>query len=212
MRRWAAMMGVLALLAVSSALQPTAAQGPPPDMNDEHGMHQHGMQGQGMGGPGVPGHDLHGTDMHGTDMHPGMPGHGPGMGHMMHGFMPGLGEIMAAQQMRHAKLWFAGSAANWPLAAYEVSELKEGFDQAASLHPMHEDVDVAKLLPLTIARPLEDLAAAIRGKDAARFRERYDLLTAACNACHQAAHHGFIVIQRPAAPPFTNQVYTPPKP
>src|SRR6185436_14804061 len=40
----------------------------------------------------------------------------------------GLGEIMALQQMRHIKLWYAGSSANWELAAYELDELKEGFD------------------------------------------------------------------------------------
>src|SRR5947208_2225088 len=33
-------------------------------------------------------------------------------------FTPGLGEIMTLQQMRHLKLWFAGQAGNWPLAAY----------------------------------------------------------------------------------------------
>lgn len=38
-------------------------------------------------------------------------------------YIPGLGEIMAATQMRHAKLWFAGQAGHWPLAAYELDEL-----------------------------------------------------------------------------------------
>ena len=44
-------------------------------------------------------------------------------------YTPGLGEIMSLQQMRHSKLWSAGSAHNWPLAAYELDELKEGFDE-----------------------------------------------------------------------------------
>jgi hypothetical protein len=42
-------------------------------------------------------------------------------------YVPGLGELMSANQMRHAKLWFAGEAGNWPLAAYDLDELKEGF-------------------------------------------------------------------------------------
>src|ERR1700733_11347198 len=46
---------------------------------------------------------------------------------------PGLGEIMALQQMRHIKLWFAGHAANWPLADYEIGELNEGFDDVQKL-------------------------------------------------------------------------------
>ena len=36
------------------------------------------------------------------------------------GYVPGLGELMAGQQVRHAKLWFAGENENWRLAAYEV--------------------------------------------------------------------------------------------
>ena len=35
---------------------------------------------------------------------------------------------MPLQQMRHIKLWFAGRAGNWPLADYEIDQLKEGFD------------------------------------------------------------------------------------
>ena len=48
-------------------------------------------------------------------------------------YQPGLGEIMALQQMRHIKLWFAGHAGNWPLADYEIGELKEGFEDVAGL-------------------------------------------------------------------------------
>ncbi|MGE5413642.1 MAG: hypothetical protein ACM3NW_05660, partial [Syntrophomonadaceae bacterium] len=39
---------------------------------------------------------------------------------------PGLGELMTFNQMRHAKLWFAGEAGNWKLARYELDELGEG--------------------------------------------------------------------------------------
>jgi hypothetical protein len=48
-------------------------------------------------------------------------------------YQPGLGEIMSLQQMRHIKLWFAGNAANWPLADYEIGELGEGFDDVRKL-------------------------------------------------------------------------------
>src|SRR5262249_32601960 len=50
-------------------------------------------------------------------------------------YTPGLGEIMTLTQMRHSKLWFAGEAANWPLASYELDELHEGMDDAATFHP-----------------------------------------------------------------------------
>jgi hypothetical protein len=43
-------------------------------------------------------------------------------------YRPGLGEFMAATQLRHAKLWFAGKMNNWDLAAYEIDEIKEGLE------------------------------------------------------------------------------------
>src|SRR5438105_109836 len=58
-------------------------------------------------------------------------------------YAPGLGEIMTLQQMRHVKLWLAGEAANWDLAAYEIKELGEGFDDAVKFHPTHEESPVA---------------------------------------------------------------------
>src|SRR5213593_2269437 len=55
-------------------------------------------------------------------------------------FTPGLGEIMTLQQMRHLKLWFAGQAGNWPLADYELDELKEGFEDIVKYFPVKDDV------------------------------------------------------------------------
>lgn len=58
-------------------------------------------------------------------------------------YAPGLGEIMTLQQMRHTKLWPAGEAGNWDLAAYEINELGEGFDDIVKFHPTHEESPVA---------------------------------------------------------------------
>ena len=41
---------------------------------------------------------------------------------------------MAATQVRHAKLWFAGKNKNWALAAWEVDEIREGLEDATKLH------------------------------------------------------------------------------
>jgi hypothetical protein len=126
-------------------------------------------------------------------------------------YAPGLGELMAAQQVRHAKLWFAGEAGNWPLAAYEVDELKEGFEDVVKLHPEQGEtkIPVAQLVPVYMNVPIRDLAAAVAAHDRARFEIAFDALTAACNTCHRAAEHGFNVLQRPTAPPFTNQQFAP---
>ena len=128
-------------------------------------------------------------------------------------YTPGLGEIMTMTQMRHAKLWFAEQAANWQLAAYELDELKEGFDDAATFHPTHKDapLPIAELIPKMTTSPLHDLEEAVGAKDRARFAEAYDGLTKACNACHQATNFGFNVVSRPVANPYANQVFEPPQ-
>lgn len=122
---------------------------------------------------------------------------------------PGLGEIMSLQLMRHAKLWLAGSQKNWPLAAYELDELREGFADVQKHHPTHEGIPVGAMAQSLTRAPLAALDKAIEAKDPAGFTKSFDQLSGACNACHRAAKHGFIVITRPATSPFPNQRFAP---
>jgi hypothetical protein len=128
-------------------------------------------------------------------------------------YQPGLGEIMTLQQMRHTKLWLAGQAANWDLAAYEIKELGEGFDDVVRFHPTHEESPVAlkDAIPRMVTVPLEELKAVVEKKDAKGFGAAYDNLTRACNECHKATNFGFNVVQRPAANPYPDQAFAPPK-
>jgi hypothetical protein len=127
------------------------------------------------------------------------------------GFVPGLGEIMTLQQMRHAKLWLAGQAGNWDLAAYEADELGEGFDDVVKFHPTHKESPVAPkdAVPRMVIEPLAEVRAAIGRKDPAAFARAYDRLTSACNNCHKATNFAFNVVQRPATNPFPNQAFEP---
>jgi hypothetical protein len=117
---------------------------------------------------------------------------------------PGLGEIMSVQQMRHIKLWFAGNAANWPLADYEMGELGEGFDDVKKL--LGDDV-----VDQHVGKPIDALQKAVDGKDRKAFIAAFDNLTAGCNACHHTLDHAFIVIQRPNMLPYSNQNFVPQK-
>ena len=119
-------------------------------------------------------------------------------------YQPGLGEIMMLQQMRHIKLWFAGRAGNWPLADYEIDELKEGFDE---VNQRLGGDTVEKAVGARIAA----LEKAVEAKDRAAFANAFDKLTAGCNSCHQALDHAFIVIQRPRSLPYSNQSFAAPK-
>src|SRR5436189_5806276 len=101
-------------------------------------------------------------------------------------YVPGLGEIMTLQQMRHTKLWLAGEAGNWDLAAYEIKELGEGFDDVVKSHPTHEEssVDPKDAIPRMVTVPLAELRAAVDKKYTKGFEQAYDTLTNACNNCH----------------------------
>jgi len=124
---------------------------------------------------------------------------------------PGLGELMTFNQMRHAKLWFAGEAGNWRLAQYEVDELGEGFDDVVRYHPVHKDspVPIGPSIEKIIREPLAEVGRAVAAGDRARFERAFDALTDACNRCHQATNFGFNVVQRPSTNPFSNQAFTP---
>ncbi len=97
----------------------------------------------------------------------------------MAGYVPGLGEIMAQTASRHIKLWYAGMAQNWQLAAYEIDELKEGFDDAGKFHPTHKHIK--QKLPVLIKNymhpPLEQLEQAIKDRNPDTFKKSYDALT-----------------------------------
>lgn len=128
-------------------------------------------------------------------------------------YKPGLGEIMTLTQMRHAKLWYAGEARNWPLAAYEADELGEGFDDVVHYWPTHPDLPLppAELVPRLVSQPLDAVRTAIAAEDEAAFATAFDALTAGCNACHQATTHGFNLVRRPVAGWFGNQDFVPPR-
>jgi hypothetical protein len=124
---------------------------------------------------------------------------------------PEIGEIMIFQQLRHAKLWFAGKAGNWPLADYQVKELREGFETVSKYYPTFNDIPLATMIDAIRDTNFAELDKAVAAHDSAKFARAFDKLTQACNACHQASELGFISIQRPTAPPFSNQSFAPKK-
>ena len=124
---------------------------------------------------------------------------------------PEIGEIMIFQQLRHAKLWFAGKAGNWPLADYQVKELREGFETVSKYYPTFNDIPVATMIDAIRDTNFPELDKAVAAHDRAKFARAFDRLTQACNACHQSSELGFIVIRRPTTPPFSNQSFEPKK-
>jgi len=126
---------------------------------------------------------------------------------------PELGEQMLTLQIRHARLWFAGQAQNWTLAAFELQEIKEAFDAVIEQNPDHaifQPQRLADILPAMTKAPILALRDAIDHGSKAEFEKTFDGLSAACTGCHKVAGTDFLVIQRPTAPLLDNLRVTAP--
>lgn len=119
-------------------------------------------------------------------------------------YRPGLGEFMSDIQVHHAKLWFAGNAGNWPLADFEVGEIREALENVNKYC-----ADRPEVASLPMIRPaIDSVGSAIAAANIPAFKRSFGMLTATCNNCHQATKHGFNVIKVPDVPPITNQVFS----
>jgi hypothetical protein len=121
-------------------------------------------------------------------------------------YVPRLGDIMNTVQTRHIKLWFAGKAQNWDLAAFELRQLKAGLLEAAV---RYEGIPVDNVT--TMSKPVQSISDAIDAKDFKGFAKAVGELTDGCNSCHQTMQRGFVVIQTPTAVPFGDQSFAPRK-
>jgi hypothetical protein len=126
-------------------------------------------------------------------------------------YVPGLEQFMNVILMEHNKLWFAAKARNWPLAEYELGEIKEVMGDVQDTVPVFKNLPLADMIDVVITKEIVALEKAIEAKDFKQFAAGYDKLNAACNACHQGTENGFVVIKRPTQPAFTNQDYRPHK-
>jgi len=122
-------------------------------------------------------------------------------------YIPGLEQFMNVILTEHNKLWFAAKARNWPLAGYELGEIKEVMGDVQDQVPVFKNLPLADMLDAVIVKEIVDLEKATAAKDFKKFAAGYDKLNAACNACHRATGNEFIVVRRPARPAFTNQDY-----
>jgi hypothetical protein len=118
---------------------------------------------------------------------------------------PRLVEVMSMAQIQHLKLWYAGKAKNWDLAAYELRQLTNSLAQAAIFYP---SIPISNVT--TMKEPLLSVADAIAAGDDRKFAASMRGLTDGCNACHSSMDRSFIVIGIPAGgQPPANQVFSP---
>lgn len=120
-------------------------------------------------------------------------------------YKPGFGEFMSGIQVHHAKLWFAGTNQNWPLADFEVHEIKETLEAIQKYQPERAET---RLIP-TLNPAMEAVDDAIQKRDTSAFMSSFTSLTSACNNCHRDVNYGFNQVKIPEQPPFSNQVFKP---
>jgi hypothetical protein len=120
---------------------------------------------------------------------------------------PSLGDLMAVVQLRHAKMWYAATLRNWPLADYELRQLKAGLKETTRLYPKMPGADMTG-----IEKAADTIDESIRARSSVRFEKAFTELTSQCNGCHHASDRAFIVVRRPILPsPYSNQVFAPAK-
>ncbi len=118
-------------------------------------------------------------------------------------YTPPLNNIMILTQLGHFKLWYAGAVQNWPLANYELQQIRAAMGLAKTLYP-----DSAKSNMDAMAPAADDLGKAIAAKDAAKFTTAFGKLTAACNSCHEGTDFGFIKIRVPRLSPIETSPFS----
>jgi hypothetical protein len=127
-------------------------------------------------------------------------------------YKPSLAVVMELVQLSHFKLWLAGNLRNWPLAEYELAQMKATLQDARTLFP-----NETKANTTAISQSADEFRDAIRAKDGAKFDAAFKKFTSECNSCHEAVGLDFIKIKIPATSPImtsplSNQSFGPDQP
>jgi hypothetical protein len=125
-------------------------------------------------------------------------------------YRPGLGDLMTMTvQPRHIKIALAGREKNWAYAKYELHVLEEALQRVVQVWPRWRGLPLGGMVEAIGKGPMAAVATAIEAKDAEKFAAAMPQLTEGCNACHQAANVGLVVIKTPDASSFPDQDFRP---
>lgn len=116
---------------------------------------------------------------------------------------------MSRMQIWMDKLYSSGTAENWPLADFYLHELEETMEDMMAANLVKNDVPITPLLEAMLLPEIEALEDIVDAGDSAQFLRHYDSVVNACNVCHGNTGYGFIQMQRPERPAFSNQRFEP---
>lgn len=118
---------------------------------------------------------------------------------------PELAKEMAWLQRWTMKLGYSIAAKNDRLADLYMHELEETVEAIVEEIPEYEGLKIALATGVILKPELEPLAEKIDRADWPGATEHYARLIDACNRCHAATQHEFIVITVPEGEPPFNQ-------
>ncbi len=125
-------------------------------------------------------------------------------------FKPAMDDLMTMLiQPRHLKLYYAGEAKNWKLADFQLRELRQALARIGRTIPTYRKIGVDDAVASIFTKQAVAVEAAIKSADPAKFKAAYTEMTGACNACHAAMEHEFLVIKAPDAMVYPNQEFRP---
>jgi hypothetical protein len=90
-------------------------------------------------------------------------------------YSPSLAVVMGLIQVSHFKLWLAGNLRNWPLAEYQLSQMRATLHDCRVLFPNVPVADTSAMSQST-----DEFRDAIRTKDGAKFDAAFEKFTAEC--------------------------------
>jgi hypothetical protein len=104
------------------------------------------------------------------------------------------GDLMIEVGARFERCQRAIAAGAWELAAYDLHELREIFDDDLLPGKWSGNPAMQHDAHAFIVGPLSQLEAAARVRDRAAWDSAHAATVTACNACHATAHVGFLVV------------------
>jgi cytochrome c553 len=110
---------------------------------------------------------------------------------------PGLGEVMVQVGRRFETAGRAASANRFELAAFEVGELEELFENdvpRARLPKEGPTAQIPSMAKAFLAAIPPELARAAASQDRAAFAAAFEHAAVMCNACHESSAKAFIKV------------------
>jgi hypothetical protein len=128
-------------------------------------------------------------------------------------FKPAFDDLMTMLvQPRHTKLWLAAQQKNWQLAGFQLNEMGSALRRVGQTIPKYRNISVDATVSSIFQPKIQAVAGAIGAQNIQQFNTAYAELTNACNLCHEALEHPFLVIKVPdasAANAFPDQDFRP---